>query len=141
VKSEAQSPAPVPSDLRGVVGLLALAALAAAFLVPPRRLSRAPCPFKALTGLPCPTCGMTRAAHAALHLRWREALRLSPLGAVCAAAMVPVSLVWIARSLAGRARRARVRPVSRRLLFGAGAALLAGNWAAVIWLHAAFGVP
>lgn len=40
------------------------------------------CPFRALTGLPCPGCGMTRAFCALGHGEWRLALQynaLSPL--------------------------------------------------------------
>lgn len=33
-----------------------------------------PCPFKLLTGLQCPACGMQRALYAVLHGHWREAI-------------------------------------------------------------------
>lgn len=48
-----------------------------------------PCVFRMLTGLDCPGCGTTRAAHAILHGRFGEAFRLNPMlflaGAVFAA--------------------------------------------------------
>lgn len=37
------------------------------------------CPLKALVGLPCPTCGSTRAALALSHLDLSTALALNPL--------------------------------------------------------------
>ncbi len=38
-----------------------------------------PCPFHALTGLECPGCGSTRAAHQMLHGNLVNALKLNPL--------------------------------------------------------------
>jgi hypothetical protein len=38
-----------------------------------------PCPLKMLTGYPCPTCGMTRAARFALHGDWAGATHVHPL--------------------------------------------------------------
>lgn len=40
------------------------------------------CPLKAVTGLPCPTCGATRAGLALLAGRPLDAVRLNPLMAV-----------------------------------------------------------
>jgi hypothetical protein len=37
------------------------------------------CPFRTLTGIPCPTCGGTRASLALLDGRLIDALRLNPL--------------------------------------------------------------
>jgi hypothetical protein len=54
------------------------------------------CLFHRWTGFDCPGCGMTRAAHAALHGRLGEALRFNPLGMVLLpAAMVGLGLEWI----------------------------------------------
>ena len=39
----------------------------------------APCPFKLLTGHPCPTCGSTRAVLRLLHFDLLGALALNPL--------------------------------------------------------------
>ena len=39
-----------------------------------------PCPFKTVTGLPCPGCGMTRACGAALRGDWAQVLELNPFG-------------------------------------------------------------
>lgn len=53
-----------------------LAAMAvAAYTIDPADCRWAPkCAFHALTGWQCPGCGISRAAHAALHGRWAEAL-------------------------------------------------------------------
>ncbi|MCI9456522.1 MAG: DUF2752 domain-containing protein [Oscillospiraceae bacterium] len=37
------------------------------------------CPFYAITGIPCPGCGMTRALLSALRMEWRQALHWNPM--------------------------------------------------------------
>ncbi len=37
------------------------------------------CPFKALTGYPCPTCGMTRSFLALIHCNIKESLSYNPM--------------------------------------------------------------
>lgn len=39
-----------------------------------------PCPFKAITGLPCASCGLTRCATALVQGRWGEAFHWHPVG-------------------------------------------------------------
>lgn len=64
-----------PAELAG------LAVLAAA-LTPPDLLAGGPtlCPFRRLTGRPCPACGMSRSWSSLAHLRARDAVRYHPLG-------------------------------------------------------------
>lgn len=57
------------------------------------------CPFKWLTGIPCPGCGMTRALESLIHLDWKESLYWN--------AMLVPSLVMIPAALI-------VRPKSRK---------------------------
>lgn len=40
------------------------------------------CPFKLITGCPCPGCGMTRALVLCAHGDWRQAFAFHPLGAL-----------------------------------------------------------
>ena len=63
----------------GAIGLLALAA---ARLVPPSLTDFYRCPFHSFTGIPCPTCGMTRCFRHVVHGRLPEAFGLNPLGAL-----------------------------------------------------------
>ena len=61
--------------LRGLAPAFALLALAALLLAGlPWK-----CPLLALTGIPCPTCGLTRAARLALHGDFGAATRMHPL--------------------------------------------------------------
>ena len=109
---------------------LVVLALGAARFLPLDRLPGLTCPFHVLTGVPCPTCGGTRALTALAHLDVAGALAMNPLvalagigGMVYAAHAAGVAL--------GRRRPWRPAVRSRRaenLLRLAAAALLAGNW-------------
>jgi hypothetical protein len=63
------------------------------------------CPFRTLTGLPCPLCGMTRAVVAAVHGHLLESLRFNPAG-------VLVVVLAIALLAGLRVDRVRIPPWS-----------------------------
>jgi hypothetical protein len=46
------------------------------------------CPLRALTGIPCPTCFLTRATCVSLRGDWHQALQLHAFGPLVAAALV-----------------------------------------------------
>ena len=102
------------------MGLLLLVGLAT---IPTRRLDAMPvlCPFRRATGLPCPTCGMTRSVSAALHGDLRASITHHPVG--------PAVLALVAVSLTDADRGARFadwlesRPAPLKL--GAAAAVIA----------------
>lgn len=92
------------------------------------------CPFHALTGLPCPTCGVTRAVLALLRGDASGALQANPLGAVVAAAgllgglLAPVWILFhgpVPRELSSP-------PVVWRVL---AACALLSNWAYLVARH------
>lgn len=82
------------------------------------------CFFHKFTGLHCPGCGMTRAAHATLHGEIGSAFRYNPLGMV----LLPLAAAGFAIELVGWARG---RPLPFRLSVGA-----RGAWAIVFILLA-----
>jgi hypothetical protein len=63
---------------------LAALAIVAAFLLPARVADHGLvlCPVRAVTGFPCPACGLTRSWRAALHGDPAASLRFHPLGMV-----------------------------------------------------------
>jgi hypothetical protein len=67
-----------------------------------------PCPFLALTGLPCPTCGTTRAALALSHGHLAAAFAANPLAAAALLLLLPVAVADVGlrrREMPGRAQR------------------------------------
>jgi hypothetical protein len=60
------------------------------------------CPFRALTGIPCPACFLTRATCASLRGDWHHALQLHAFGPLVAAAL----LLWSVQAI----RRQRFYP-------------------------------
>ena len=77
------------------------------------------CPLRALTGVPCPTCFLTRATAAALSGDLQESIQWHALGPVAAAGL----LIWSGLTL--HRRRLFPLPRGKPLLLGAGLALMA----------------
>jgi Protein of unknown function (DUF2752) len=111
-------------------------AAASALLLGPFWLAVAPllpaCPFRAMTGIPCPTCGTTHAAIALMHGRLGAALAANPLmtmaglGFLAGGAAAPVwaALRWPVPEIPA--------PLPRWTRAAIVAALLA-SWAFLIW--------
>src|SRR3982750_2786381 len=115
-----------------LVGAASLCLLGVALATPGIQLPR--CVFKTVTGLPCPTCGLTRTIIALSRGPVDRALFLNPLATLLAAAGL-LYLLYAAAVLAFRLPRFRPRlsdPAARRLRIGTLTAL-AVNW---IWLGA-----
>jgi hypothetical protein len=112
-------------------GVLAVSSL----LLRPFWLALAPllpaCPFRALTGVPCLSCGTTRAAAALLDGRVVDALLVNPLAALAGIGFVAGGLiapVWALLDL----KVPRWPSVAPRSLRAALALVLLAGWAWVI---------
>ncbi len=110
----------------------ALCGLAVALATPGIRLPQ--CVFRLATGLPCPTCGMTRAVLALAHGDWAHAWIMNPLVVLTAAGGAFYALY---AALVLGARLPRLRPVltvgDARFVRLCGVAVVLANWA---WLIA-----
>jgi hypothetical protein len=96
------------------------------------------CLFRQRTGLPCPTCGMTRSVVLSLHGHLSAALRLNPAGPlwVLAVGVIAAALLWLSwrqRTSGPAQAQAAVRCV-RLLALAHGGAL--GLVLAFHWVHA-----
>ncbi|MGB5341463.1 MAG: DUF2752 domain-containing protein [Thermoanaerobaculia bacterium] len=89
------------------------------------------CTFKALVGIPCPTCGVTRATLALADLDLRVALLINPLATLLVMAFVSGGLVAGMSALGGRSLREprwNLRPVERLGLV----IVIVANWAYLV---------
>jgi hypothetical protein len=93
-----------------------------------------PCPLREFTGVPCPTCFLTRATAASLQAHWGEALSQHALGPLAAGALI----LWSVQAI----RQRRLMP--RRLRAWHGAVVLVvllGYWAVRLALQFGLGLP
>lgn len=95
------------------------------------------CPFAHVFGIPCPGCGLTRAAWALLHGEWSRALQLHPLSPL----LVPsvAGALWATMASEVSATPAVAPPRTQGVLLWALCALLLGVWLARF--GGAFGGP
>jgi hypothetical protein len=111
--------------------LLALASFLAARFLPVLHTGLA-CPFRAVTGLPCATCGMTHAFVALARGEIGAAVAASPLGALLAAGAWSYAVLDLLRVARGRPWPA-LSPEAWRAAILAGAGATALNWAWMLW--------
>ena len=98
------------------------------------------CPFFAVTGLPCLTCGATRCTIALLHGDFLSALRWNPLVFAALCALVVFNL-YAAIVLIGRRPRLRIADWhvrEKNLVRIAAIGLLALNWIYLLAHHDRF---
>ncbi len=90
------------------------------------------CLFRRVTGVPCITCGGTRAAADWLHGHWGRAIARNPLLFVLELGLV----AWLVLRL-GFARRliVQMQPLERYGVWALLALAVAANWALVIAQH------
>jgi hypothetical protein len=92
------------------------------------RLPFTVCLFKALTGLPCPTCGSTRAVGRLVHLDLAGAIAMNPLATIGAMMLAIWAVADFGLLARGRALDVEVgRPLSR-LVRVLAVAVVAANW-------------
>jgi len=82
-----------------VVAAGGVAGIGVSFLLSPDHIEDGPvlCPFRAITGLPCPGCGLTRSWVYAAHGWWRESFASNPFGMVVVAAIVALAVTVVVR--------------------------------------------
>lgn len=86
------------------VALLGVLGIGIAAVLPASRIDHGPvlCPFRRLTGLPCPGCGMTRSWVHLMHGQWHAALWANPFGVVAMVAVVALAVDVVVCRLRGR---------------------------------------
>jgi hypothetical protein len=113
------------------VGLSAMFALSACLPLPGAdgRIAHLPilCPFRTLTGLPCPACGLTRAFVCLSHGRVEQSLHWHPIGWLVYGVLL---LLWARAGLSSLFGKPILplseRSVRRLCWFGASVFLLVG---------------
>jgi Protein of unknown function (DUF2752) len=90
------------------------------------------CSFRSATGLPCPTCGITRSVVMSLHGEFARAWSMAPAGPLAVAGLAAFALAMLALAFIQWAG-AEDRTVWMRLWIRRGA-LAYGAVATVVWL-------
>ena len=91
------------------------------------------CMFKSLTGVPCPSCGITRSILQLYHGQFTEAILINPLGLIAAVMLVIVPL-WIVYDITRNSQsmatyyRKTERVLQKQSIYFPLIALLLLNW-------------
>lgn len=91
------------------------------------------CPLRAVTGLPCPTCGMVRVTGQVMRGEIGDALRTNPFDTMTLLLGVPMAaLLLAANRFGGWAVRFTMTRREKLTVWAVAAALALANWAYVL---------
>ena len=109
------------------LALAGVGAVVVARALAPDRIEDGPvvCPFRLLTGLPCPGCGLTRSWVYLAHGQWRDSFLAHPFGVVLIALLVALVVVVATARVRRSAAPDLDRLVRRRWLLALLGAFLA----------------
>jgi len=94
------------------------------------------CPFRAVTGLPCPTCGLLRAAQSLMHGDIVRAFAINPFDTLFFLVAVPLFAgLWVANLTGGFAVRVSMSVAERRVAWALLVAAAVANWVYVLVTH------
>lgn len=132
-----QRPYRIPGPALAAGGLLLLLGAVVAAL-PANEESPVTCPFRVMTGLPCPTCGLVRAAHWLMRGHFGRAFAINPFDALFLLVVAPLAVVLGLANRAGLVVRFSLSSIERRAAWGFLAAVVLANWAYVLATHRYF---
>jgi hypothetical protein len=133
IRGQSAFPIPRAALLAGAL-LLALGIVAAA--LPGIENGPVVCPFRAVTGLPCPTCGLTRVAHSLMRGNLGSALAINPFDTLFFLVAMPLFAgLWVANLTGGFVVRISMSGAERRVAWGLLLAAALANWAYVLVTH------
>lgn len=115
-------------EQRGLTAALVLAGSAQAALIA-LHLPGWPCAFRAVTGLPCPGCGMSRSVAALVRGHWREAIAWHAFGPLVLVVAVLMAVAAVLPAGSRHRLAERVAAVERRT----GSALVLGAALLLYW--------
>jgi hypothetical protein len=69
--------------------------VAVAAILPALPIGGPPCVLRALTGIPCPLCGMTTGVVATVHGHWLDAFAANPAAPLLVMAVVVAWVAWV----------------------------------------------
>lgn len=125
---------PGATPFGAILAACALVAIGLVALLPLAHLPFSLCVFKAVTGLPCMTCGTTRAFTRLGRLDLAGALAMNPLVTLGTLALGPWALADLVLLPRGRALSLELSPAAARVTRIAVVVAVFANW---IWLIAA----
>lgn len=125
-------PGAVP--IGAILAACAVVAIAMVAVLPLRHLPFSLCVFKAVTGVPCLTCGTTRTLALLARLDLAGALAMNPLVAAGVLALAPWAAADLALMPRRRALALELSPAAARAARIAVVAAVVLNW---VWLVAA----
>nr|NQU89628.1 DUF2752 domain-containing protein [Bacteroidota bacterium] len=115
--------------VRSALAVVLLVILVLSYVFEPSTYHLIDCAFLNLTGLPCPSCGMTRSFHAMAHLQVHESFVLNWMGPIIFVGMLLMAILFFTETTTGiTIQFQRKVPIIMVSFIG-----LAGMWL-VLWI-------
>jgi hypothetical protein len=87
------------------------------------------CPFRCITGKPCPFCGLTRAIALAGGAHWRQAFQMNPIWPIFAGLIVVMAILFFVDGIGDRYSAAAFsRAISSRWVWILGGLMIFDAW-------------